>query len=184
MRRYIIKHALRLSVAITTDDILPSDSSFYTSYPLNEEAEYLGTFNGDVEECVAWLRHNGYHYQLFAAVKKVYGQKDKGSFARIPLSHPDEVAETALEDLDPRECQYHVHLYEGDGYVDLYGHYEIHPYPHYPTLDITRSYPRHYRPTWDRDSNPKEEWTYLRGVLDPRLEDELESYDRDNSDTP
>ena len=163
-----MKHSLRKFSAELLCSILP-----YTSYPI-DESEYLGTYDGSLDECRSWLRDNGYHYQLLAAVKDVDGVVDDGSYARIPNEHPRDVAGTKLAKLDSRECQYHVHPFDKGDHVELYGHYEIHPYPHIPDFDLSRPYPRHYHPTWDRDDNPREEWTYLRGTVDERLEDILE----------
>lgn len=160
------KHTLRLTAAETLQSVLP-----YTSYAVTDE-EYLGTHDGSLAETAQALRERGYHYQLFAARKQhpERDQRDKGSFARIPEEHPDAADGTALAETTPRECQYHVHLFATDDGTELYGHYEIHPYPHTPTWDLTRPWPRHYRPTWDTHDEPRSEWTYLRGVRDPRLD--------------
>lgn len=160
-------HSLRLYSAQLLKDILP-----YTSYDIGQE-EYVGKFHGTVAQCVKALKCKGYSYQLFAATKKLDGQVDSASFSRIPEIHPNEAHGTALEELSPSECQYHLHLFKQDKEVALYGHYEIHPYPHIPYWDINRPYPRHYRPVWDGADDPKEEWTYLRGVIDPRVEELL-----------
>lgn len=166
------KHTLRLTAAGVLDTVLP-----YTSYSV-DDAEYLGTYDGSVDDCVAQLRDRGYHYQLFAATKGHPSRDvlDDGSFARIPERHPPEAADTGLAPLDARECQYHVQLFERDSdasdgvQTELYGHYEVHPYPHIPTWDWSRPWPRHYRPTWDQPDVAREEWTYLRGVTDSRLD--------------
>jgi hypothetical protein len=139
----------------------------YTAYEIDQK-EYLGHFEGTQSELEAQLKERGYHYQLFAAEKELGSETDSGSFARIPDRHPEAVHETGLEGIDPRNCQYHVHLFDTPRGVDVYGHYEIHPYPWTPTVDINRSL-NHYRPTWDKDENPRDEWTYLLGVTDQRL---------------
>ena len=157
------KHTLRLTAAKILDPVLP-----YTSYSINEK-EYIGRFDGSLDECIAWLKESGYHYQLFAATKLLEGEIDDGSFARIPDNHPPEVNGTQLEQEPPQGCQYHVHLFEKEDCVELYGHYEEHPFP-YPKWDTDRP-SRHYRPTWDRDANSKDEWTYLRGVIDYKLQE-------------
>jgi hypothetical protein len=159
------RHQLRLTAADTLSSVLP-----YTSY-LFDEAEYLGTIDEPVSVVRERLRNRGYHYQLFGATKQhpERDQIDSGSYARIPRRHPDAAEGTALDTLDPRECQYHVHPFGDGDTTELYGHYEIHPYPWTPCWDLTRPYPRHYRPTWDRPDTPRSEWTYLRGVTDPRL---------------
>ncbi|PHQ43955.1 hypothetical protein Z052_02100 [Halorubrum sp. C191] len=143
----------------------------YTSYEVRE-AEYLGRYDGETAALRASLRERGYSYRLLAATKRHprRGEIDAGSFARIPDRHPDAAGGTGLDDLDPRECQYHVHLFDGGDGVEVYGHYEVHPLPHVPTWDLSRPYPRHYYPTWDDPGVPRGEWTYLRGVTDPRLE--------------
>lgn len=169
------KHRLRKTAAESLQSVLP-----YTSYEV-DAVEYLGTYDGDVHGAVQSLRDRGYHYQLFSATKQhpERDQRDAGSFARIPNEHPSEAAETGLAPLDPRECQYHVQLFESNSrgadspQTELYGHYEVHPYPHTPTWDWSRPYPRHYYPQWDDPDVPREEWTYLRGVCDSRLDDVL-----------
>ena len=162
------KHKLRVQGKKTLDPILP-----YTSYSVGED-EYLGEFNGTRPECISWLKSNGYHYQLLAAVKSLDGNEDVGSYARLPENHPQEARGTALgKEREPKECQYHVHLFNVEGRIKLYGHYEVSPYPHYPSISIQRMYPDHYYPTWDKPSRPKSEWEYLRGVVDNRLEDRL-----------
>lgn len=113
----------------------------------------------------------GILYRLLAAIKRrgADGPRDDGSFARIPERHPSAATGTGLDSLDPRECQYHVHLFDdGDG-VEVYGQYEVHPSPYVPTWDLSRPYPRHYNSTWDGGDAPREEWTYLRGVGDWRV---------------
>lgn len=165
-------HKLRTTAADQLSSLLP-----YTAYEV-DEAEYLGRYRASADETATMLRDNGYHYQLFAAEKRneSTGKTDDGSYARIPDIHPEAAAGTALADTTPKECQYHVHLFERtdtdvSGVVtDLYGHYEIHPYPWTPTWSIRRAYPRHYYPTWDRPDTPRSEWTYLRGVRDPQLD--------------
>ena len=160
----LLKHTLRRAAARALKRTLP-----YTAYPI-DDAEYLGHVAEDRHTVAANLRSRGYHYQLLAAVKQHDGATDVGSYTRIPDRHPDAADGTALDALDPRACQYHVHLFETDGGTDVYGHYEIHPYPWTPTIDVSRPYPQHYRPTWDAPDTPREEWTYLRGVSDPRLD--------------
>ena len=165
-------HTLRRVAADSLKSVLP-----YTAYSV-DKAEYLGQYDATADETAEMLRDQGYHYQLFAAEKRLEqtGQTDDGSYARIPDEHPQAATGTALGETTPKECQYHVHLFEatdeasGRPVTHLYGHYEIHPYPHTPTWDITRPYPRHYYPTWDTDDDPRSEWTYLRGVRDPRLD--------------
>ena len=160
-----MKHQLRIQAAKHLDSVLP-----YTSYDINN-SEYLGKFDGSIEECKQLLRSKGYFYQLFAAIKTLGDETDDGSFARIPDSHPSEVTGTQLEQEPPQGCQYHVHLFEKEDCVELYGHYEEHPFP-YPKWDTDRPF-RHYRPTWDRDANSKDEWTYLRGVIDYKLQEHI-----------
>lgn len=157
-----LKHKLRNLAVDVGKYALP-----YTSYEI-DQLEYIGYFNGTLDECERQLKEQGYHYQLFAAEKQLGETTDDGSWARIPTRHPEAVTQTALDGRDPRNCQYHVHLFEMEDGIDLYGHYEIHPYPWIPTVDYTRSV-NHYRPTWDTKGNEKSEWTYLRGVRDKRL---------------
>lgn len=167
-----IFHRVRTVAADRLASVLP-----YTAYAV-DEAEYVGAYDGTPEEAAEMLHDHGYHYQLLAAEKRneETGETDHGSYARIPTEHPEEATGTALGATTPRECQFHVHLFKrrnpsaGHPVTDLYGHYEIHPYPHTPTFDITRPWPRHYRPTWDVEDTPRKEWTYLRGVRDPRLD--------------
>jgi len=162
------KHKLRLKAAKLLDPVLP-----YTSYSINE-SEYLGQFDGSLEECVGLLEENGYHYQLFAAIKELNGETDDGSFARLAEEHPPEAEDTALDqERHPKECQYHVHLFDRGEHVDLYGHYEVSPYPHVPHWDIERAWPDHYRPTWDREDRDRKTWSYLRGVLGSQLAEQL-----------
>jgi len=174
------KHKLRNLAVDVGASVLP-----YTAYEI-DQLEYIGHFDGTLDECETQLKERGYHYQLFAAEKRLGNTtdlasssddasrtssaktSDDGSWARIPTRHPEAVTKTALDGRDPRNCQYHVHLYEMPDGIDLYGHYEIHPYPWTPTFDIDRSL-NHYRPAWDTEDNDKSEWTYLRGVQDKRL---------------
>lgn len=165
-------HRIRTLAADKLASVLP-----YTAYSI-DEVEYLGSYDAGTDATAKMLRDHGYHYQLFAAEKQRGddGPTDQGSFARIAEEHPEAAEGTALADTTPRECQYHVHLFKrehadaGHPVTDLYGHYEIHPYPWTPTVSIRRAYPRHYYPTWDDPDEPRSEWTYLRGVRDPRLD--------------
>lgn len=163
----MLKHKLRRTAAKQLDGILP-----YTSYPIGEK-EYLGTFDGSVDECISFLKENNYHYQMFAAIKRLDGSEDQGSYARIARKHPSAVSGTRLAQLDPRECQYHVHVYGDGDTTKLYGHYEIHPYPWTPTWDMRRPWPRHYRPTKDTNYNDREDYTYLRGIVDYKLTEQV-----------
>lgn len=158
------KHQLRRVAAKVLADPLP-----YTSYDIGK-TELLFATDEPLSEFESQIRDSGYHYQLLAAVKRLGDRTDVGSYARIPTEHPHEAKGTRLAELDPRECQYHIHPFIVDDEIRVYGHYEIHPYPHTPTWDLTRPYPRHYRPTYDSGRNPRSEWTYLRGVCDPKLE--------------
>lgn len=164
----MIKHKLRQVAAKRLEPYMR-----YTSYPISG-SEYLGTFDGSKQECVQMLQSYGYHYQMFAAIKLLHGvEEDDGSYAFIPTEHPEVVKNSHLNTINPRNCQYHVHLYERDDTVELYGHYEIHPYPWTPTLSIQRSLD-HYSPTKKDDDTEWSEVTYIRGVLDSRLESELQ----------
>lgn len=156
------KHRLRLTAVDALSGPLP-----YTAYDVGE-TEYLGTYDGSLSAFIADITERGYHYQLFAARKRHedHGVKDSGSYARIASEHPQEATETALAELPPRECQYHVHPIVIDDTAEVYGHYEIHPYPWEPHWDLTRPWPRHYRPTYGE--------TYLKGVRDDRLNDILQ----------
>lgn len=165
MSEYLGPHKLRLYAAEKLKGVLP-----YTSYEVGQE-EFLGKFGGSVDQCVTFLKSKGYNYQMLAATKKLDGEIDEASFARIPETHPSDAEGTALSGISPKECQYHVHLFDKGNKVLLYGHYEVHPYPHKPTWDVSRMYPRHYRPTWDRQSTDRSKWTYLRGVKDPLIKD-------------
>jgi len=156
----MLKHKLRLTAVDVLENVLP-----YTSYDIGGN-EYLGSFGGTLDEFIETVEFRGYHYQLFAARKKKNGEKDDGSYARIPDEHPSTVENTSLESLNPRTCQYHVHPFVTKDGIDVYGHYEIHPYPWEPTNDITRPI-RHYNPTYGD--------TYLKGVVDDRLTDILET---------
>jgi hypothetical protein len=154
-----LKHQTRLYFVDLLAETLP-----YTSYDIGE-SEYLGSFDGTLNEFIETVESCGYHYQLFAARKKKNNAKDDGSYARIPNKHPSAVEDTSLEGLDSQACQYHVHPFVTEDGIDVYGHYEIHPYPWKPTNDITRPI-RHYKPTYGD--------TYLKGVVDDRLTDILE----------
>jgi len=159
----MIKHSLRKYAVRLLEDRIP-----YTAYEITEK-EYIGRFEGSRSQLVDQLKERGYHYQLFAAEKQLDGEVDVGSYSRIPDRHPEAVHKTALDGRPPKECQYHVHLFEKDDHIAVYGHYEIHPYPWIPTWDWTRPYPQHYLPTWDRTDTPREKWTYLRGIADKRI---------------
>lgn len=161
------KHQLRLRAVDRLANVLP-----YTAYDVSSK-EFLGEYDGALDELIAELEDCGYHYQLFAARKTADGKKDDGSYARIADEHPDAVEGTALAEIEPGECQYHVHPIKRDGVIECYGHYEVHPYPWTPTWDLTRAWPRHYRPTWDSSETPRSEWTYIRGVRDERLDSVL-----------
>jgi hypothetical protein len=163
-----IKHIPRVVGARLLESTLP-----YTSYTITAR-EHLGTYSGSLESFVSELEAIGYHYQLFAAVKYLDDETDVGSYARIPDEHPPEADGTKLADHKPGECQYHVHAFDRGDHIECYGHYEIHPYPWTPFWDLERPWPKHYNPTYDRDSIDRSEWTYLRGVRDAKLDSILE----------
>jgi hypothetical protein len=155
------KHKTRLFFVDLLRGPLP-----YTEYGVGKD-EYVGTYDGSIDECIHDLYEHGYHYQLFAARKThdSYNTSDRGSYARVPFEHPSDVSNTSLEEMPSRACQYHIHPFVIDGTVELYGHYEIHPYPHIPTIDFKRP-KQHYNPIYGD--------TYLKGVADDRLTDILE----------
>jgi hypothetical protein len=160
----LLVDTLRRTAARSLDGTLP-----YVRYQLTAD-EHLGTVQMTLGEVTRRLRENGYSYQALSAIKEHPSRQmiDAGSYARIPDWHPDEVTNTALESVPPEACQYHVHPFVTEKGVQLYGHYEIHPYPHTPTFDLSRPL-RHYRPTHNTTEHPPSEWTYLRGVCDERL---------------
>jgi hypothetical protein len=139
----------------------------YTAYRLTEP-ERLGTVTGSagLGVVVRRLRDAGYEPQWLAAAKRHPADDDRiaaGSYRRVPSRHPD-VDARLVDEWRPRDCQFHVHPFPTHDGVDLYGHYELRPDLLAPRVDLTRLR-THYRPTWGE--------TYLRGVLDPRLEGTL-----------
>lgn len=165
------KHRLRRAAAQALEGQIELNA-----YQLSEP-EFLVEMDAELEAVVGVLREAGYHYQALAAIKyhtDDRGWSDDGSWARIPETHPPAAEDSALVDLDPSECQYHVHPFERENrsVTELWGHYEIHPYPWRPHWSIERM-DRHYNGIGYIHDVPREEWTYLRGVVDEQLENAI-----------
>lgn len=160
----MIQHTIRNTAAMVLEPVLP-----YTSYRL-EKQEYIGTVDDSLASVIDTLNECGYHYQMLSARKEHPSEDvwDSGSFARIPDEHPAIVDGTALAAREPGECQYHIQLFEVDGSVEVYSHYEIHPYPWTPHWSLSRSQ-RHYSPTRNDETDDVSMWTYIEGVVDDRV---------------
>lgn len=137
----------------------------YAAYQLSP-AEYVGEVwmpNGTAD-VAGLLASSGYEHNGLSALKyhPENGEAhDRGSFRKVPAEHPEldlaSEGEPEILGWDPRECQYHVHLFPGSdpGTVELYSHYEVRPDLFSPSFSIQRKR-EHYRPTYGE--------TYLQGV--------------------
>jgi hypothetical protein len=81
------------------------------------EQEFVGVIGGGLDGSISELESIGYDYQELAGVKyhPVTGDTDDGSFARV--------------DPDKPRWQWHVHLFDRGGRVEVAVHYELRPEP-------------------------------------------------------
>lgn len=160
----MLQHQLRKIGVKLLSVVLP-----YTSYRLQPQ-EYLGSVDASVPSVINTLNDLGYHYQMFSARKThpTADTKDAGSFSRIPAEHPEVADGTALAQKEPSECQYHIQLFRVDGEVEIYCHYEIHPYLLTPHFSFSRLQ-RHYSPTRTSNTDDVSEFTYIEGAADERV---------------
>jgi len=150
--------------------------SLYTAYELGSE-EYVGTVEKPPEQFQLDLHIAGYGLLpkiwgiILAAAKRHPESGDLHSLTRrkIPsdgdtIQHVEaETVDTGLEQYDPEQLQYHVHVFRGG---DVFSHLELRSDP-YPVAGETWSEAIgrlmiHYRPKYDA--------TYLEGASEPKLE--------------
>lgn len=137
----------------------------YTAYTLSRE-EYIGSvyLPGGARDAYTFLTKNGYEPQYLSAAKRhpETGALHELSMRNVPERHPpatvtdDWMADIAFH-YNPSECQYHVHVFEHDGIVEYFSHYELRPDVFGPSFSVGRLR-EHYRPEYGE--------TYLRGVSD------------------
>lgn len=143
---------------LPTVDALLEPAGLYAAYELDPaefigRAEYLPLGQHDAAEV---LLESGYESSTLAALKyhPDTGDADVGSFRRVDEDHP--------------RWQWHVHLFDVDGAVEIFSHYELRP-----DLDpigdetVAERYERireHYRPTWGMEK--RDEVTYVLGACD------------------
>lgn len=137
----------------------------YTSYGLDGDDELVGMAPSPPSRVRRALSRRGYQHQGVAAVKTTDdGRVERASLRRVPASHAAAAEGRPLADWDPRECQFHVHLFgDGRGNTEVHCHYELRPDFFGPEWDRERV-GTHYRPagpTGDRSDY------YVEGAKDP-----------------
>lgn len=145
----MIQHQVRINLYPLLHRLL-DEHDYYAAYTL-DQAEHVGTLQGSLEDVRGLIRGAGYQYNLLAAAKWHWetGETDDGSYRKVDPHDP--------------EYQYHVHLFDRGGEVQVTSHYEIRPEPHQPYWDLERSL-KHYHPDPD---------AYLKGVAGPTIQDLL-----------
>lgn len=179
-RRYLVlaagaalapRHARRV-VSPRVDGLAREHLGLYSSYGLRR-MEHVGTrwSPRGRQDAVEHLLEHGYEYNVLAAAKRhpEDGRIDDGSYRKVPAEHPDLTdydrgGASIVDEWDPADCQYHVHLFDtgSEGVVELYSHYELRPDLFEPSVSPTRVR-SHYRPSQHE--------TYLFGVSDPGVEE-------------
>lgn len=136
---------------------------YYTAYPLDPN-EYLGTADLTLDSALSILWRYGYQPQWLSAAKRhpETNRLHDASYRRVPNEHPKAAAGRRLvTDFEPKQCQFHVHLFELEDGVEFYSHYEARPDFVRPDISLGRLR-THYRPQWGE--------TYLQGVTDLELD--------------
>ena len=96
----------------------------YAQYELHEK-ERIGSCDCSKELIVSELQEIGYEYNSLSASKLHPDSKalDIGSYRRIPETYPNIHEGTKILEWPPEQTQYHIHLFEIDGNIELFSHY-------------------------------------------------------------
>lgn len=141
-------------------DSLARKVGFYAAYRIRD-VEHVGTIhrNDGVDAVIEFVTRRGYEYNGLAALKwhPETDDSDRGSYRRIAEEHPELDGSPRIYDWEPADCQYHVHLFEGDEpeEIEVYSHYELRPDLFRPSISVERKR-IHYRPEYGEE--------YIRGV--------------------
>lgn len=132
-------------------DRLVRPLGFYTAYSIGDEQ--LARLD-DVDAQIALLSFKiaGFEETWLAALKyrsTARRSHDYASLRYVPEEHPA-VDARIVDEWEPAECQYHVHLFVVDGALEVYSHYEVRPdlLRPSPSIDRLRT---HYRPVYGED---------------------------------
>lgn len=159
-------HALRSELLVELDEAIPDETGLYTAYQLPER-ERVAIVDSSPDALLEEIRQLGYTYNILSAAK-FHPNSDKtsvGSYRRVPTEHPTLPERDAMprivEEWEPSECQYHIHVFEHDKGASLFSHYELRPDFHLPSFSSTRL-EKHYEPERQEE--------VLQGAVDPLLD--------------
>ena len=130
------------------DGPLRKATGLYTAAQLRPR-ELVAVRQEPLAETIAWLKDEGYRANPLAAAKyhpAPHTAVDHGSYRYVPTEHPD-LDRKIVDEWEPNQCQYHVHVWPNTDGIEVYSHYEVRPdflRPR-PSLHRLRS---HYRPEY------------------------------------
>lgn len=139
---------------------------YYTTYRLGDN-EYIGSLpqaEYTLKDTISFLLTAEYEQNHLSAAKR-HPKKpsviDDASYRRVPNQHPTGIPSEFGESWSPKDCQFHVHLFEMEDSIDFFSHYELRPDILTPSFDAERL-TVHYRPEWGVE--------YFQGITDTRIE--------------
>lgn len=136
----------------------------YVAYQLSRDEYVTNVTFYSLADAKEWLYTIGYEPQYLAAAKRHPDDPDwieALSFRKVPTQHPPVDARITRR-WDPKQCQYHVHLFDTGGtQFELFSHYELRPDFFRPTFNLERL-DTHYNPVYGED--------YLKGVASPNID--------------
>ena len=139
----------------------------YTSYRIRED-EKVGSTDKNLTDLIREIRNIGYEYNSISAAKQhsETGKLECGSFRHVPEEHPrledPDYKPDIIQNWNPNESQFHIHLFKIEDSVQITSHYELRPDPITPKFSLERI-KTHYRPEWNE--------TYLPRVCEPEILD-------------
>lgn len=135
-----------------------SGGRLYSAYQLPEE-DLIAT--GLEEDPRPALKEAGYNPARVLSARKEHprgGLYDVGSYRRIPHARPVKATTKEIAEWEPRQCQFHVHVWKRDGKWDVACHYELRSSLFRPNFNVERL-KTHYDPEWGEQK--------VLGVNDP-----------------
>jgi hypothetical protein len=130
----------------------------YTMYRLSNE-ERMGSKRASLKRAEREVKDQGFKPTNISATKRhpIEDITDSGSYRKVANTHPSSESRI-VNNWEPEECQYHLHLFDMGDKIEYLMHYELRPDLFSPSISLERLR-THYKPEWGED--------YLMGVKPP-----------------
>lgn len=147
---------MHLSQRLRETLLLPADrllrpAGLYAAYSIGDE-QIASLPDVEPRWAICAMRTVGFEPAWLAALKyrsTARRHHDVASLRYVPEEHPA-VDARIVDEWAPEECQYHLHLFDVDGVLEVYSHYEVRPDLLRPSPSIERLR-THYRPEYGED---------------------------------